>query len=156
MQSLDMSHWVVDAFSDYMEFVPQKDFKLSFVQLPKRLSNLLPRDIRNGKTAIPAFSDILARQALHTAEGHGKEDGIKSIIAWGDLLWIVYWFHIEGDGQGTRMRKFMRTWIEDSEQEALKLLLDGKTPDQIQQEMADAWKKHGVKLKFDAAKTAES
>ncbi len=154
MQSLDMSHWVVDAFAAYLEFVPEKEFKLSFIQLPKRLSNLLPRDIRTGKTAIPAFSDVLARKSLHTVEGHGKEDGIKNAAAWGDLLWIVYWLHMEGDGQGMRMRKFMRAWIEDGEQQALKILLDGKTPEQIQQEMAEAWKKHGVKLKFDEPKAA--
>ncbi len=154
MQSLDMEHWMVDAFSDYMEFLPTEKHEVLFTRLPERLKKMLPRNILTGKTAIPRLEVMLRREAKHTADGHGKLKGIqdKDAVSWGGLLWMVYWFHLEGDGQAQRIRKYLRAWNEDGNKQARAILMAGKSAAEVQADMAAAWKKLGVKIKFDELK----
>ena len=39
-------------------------------------------------------------------------------------------------------------WDAEEQEKARAILLDGKSPAEVQKDMAEAWKKFGVKLKF--------
>lgn len=149
-QSMDLEHWLVDGFSAYMAFLPMEREKgaLVFRKLPGRLAAMLPRALRAGRAPLPALADLLARDSVHSAAGHGlppKEDASRY---WADLLWTVYWCHLEGDGKAERLRRYLKAWDAEDVNGAHAVLLDGKAPEEVEREMAAAWKKLGVKLKF--------
>lgn len=147
-QSMDLEHWLVDGFSAYMAFLPMVKEAAVFRKLPARLASMLPRAVRTGKEPLPALADMLARDSSHSAAGH---DGpVKGDTAgyWAGLLWTVYWCHLEGEGKSERLRRYLKAWDAEDGGKARGILLDGKSPEEVQQEMAAAWKKLGVKLKF--------
>lgn len=147
-QSMDLEHWLVDGFSAYMAFLPMVKDAAVFRKLPSRLASMLPRAVRTGKEPLPALADMLARDSSHSAAGH---DGpVKGDMAgyWSGLLWTVYWCHLEGEGKAERLRRYLKAWDAEDGGKARDILLDGKSPEEVQQEMAAAWKKLGVKLKF--------
>ena len=55
---------------------------------------------------------------------------------------------MEGEGKAARLRSYLKAWDAEDARKARGILLDGKSPEEVQQEMAAAWKKLGVKLKF--------
>lgn len=147
-QSMDLEHWLVDGFSSYMAFLPMVKEAAVFRKLPERLASMLPRAVRTGKDPLPALADMLARDSSHSAAGHDgplKEDTARY---WASLLWTVYWCHLEGDGKADRLRHYLKAWDAEDGKRARDVLLNGKRPEEVQQQMAGAWKKLGVKLKF--------
>ncbi len=148
-QSMDLEHWLVDGLSAYMAFLPVEKEALVFRKLPERLSGMLPRAVRAGREPLPALEDLLARDAAHSAEeGHGLSPKRNASRYWADLLWAVYWFHLEGEGKAERLRSYLKARDVKGGNRARAALLDGKAPEEAQREMAEAWKKLGVKLKF--------
>lgn len=147
-QSMDLEHWLVDGFSAYMAFLPMEKEALVFRKLPGRLAAMLPRSVRTGRKPLPALADLLARDSAHSAAGHGLPLKGDMSRYWADLLWTVYWCHLEGDGRAERLRRYLKARDAEDGGEAAALLLDGKSPEEVQREMAAAWKKLGVKLKF--------
>lgn len=147
-QSMDLEHWLVDGFSAYMAFLPMVKEAAVFRKLPERLASRLPRALRTGKEPLPALADMLARDSSHSASGH--DSALKGDAAgyWAGLLWTVYWCHLEGEGKAVRLRSYLKAWDAEDARKARGILLDGKSPEEVQQEMAAAWKKLGVKLKF--------
>lgn len=148
MQSMDMEHWLVDGFSEYMAFLPMEKEVASFRKLPARLAARLPRSVRSGRAALPALEDMFARDSAHSTAGHDRSLKGNKEGYWGDLLWIVYWCHLEGDGKADRLRRYLKAWDAEERTRARAILLNGKKPEEVQQEMAAAWKRLGVKLKF--------
>ena len=147
-QSMDLEHWLVDGFSAYMAFLPMEKEAMVFRKLPGRLAAMLPRAVRTGREPLPALADLLARDSVHSAAGHGLPSKGDASRYWADLLWTVYWCHLEGDGKAERLRRYLEAWDAEDVNGAHAVLLDGKAPEEVEREMAAAWKKLGVKLKF--------
>lgn len=148
MQSLDVEHWLVDGFSAYMAFLPREKDETVFRKIPGRLAAMLPRSLRAGRDFLPALEDLLARDSSHSASGHDQILKGKGTEYWADLLWTVYWCHLEGEGRADRLRRYLMAWDAEEQEKARAILLDGKSPAEVQKDMAEAWKKFGVKLKF--------
>lgn len=147
-QSMDLEHWLVDGFSAYMAFLPMEKEAMVFRKLPGRLAAMLPRAVRTGREPLPALADLLARDSVHSTAGHGLPSKGDASRYWADLLWTVYWCHLEGDGKAERLRRYLEAWDAEDVNGAHAVLLDGKAPEEVEREMAAAWKKLGVKLKF--------
>lgn len=149
-QSMDLDHWLVDGLAMYMSFLPREKETLILRKIPEKLAAKLPRAIRFGKTELPALKDLLARDSVHSLTEHNNSEfEDRSSAEWADLLWAVYWFHLEGEGKATRIRQYLKTREEvGSNSKSLSVLLDGKTVEEVQGEMAQAWLKQGVRLKF--------
>lgn len=147
-QSMDLEHWLVDGFSAYMAFLPMEKEALVFRKLPGRLAAMLPRAVRTGKVPLPALADMLARDSAHSAADHGRSLKGDAAQYWADLLWTVYWCHLEGGGKAERLRRYLKARDAADGDKAHAILLDGKAAEEVQREMATAWKKLGVKLKF--------
>lgn len=148
MQSMDMEHWLVDGFSAYVAFLPREKDEVLFRKIPARVAARLPRGLRTGRESLPALEDMLRRDSSHSASRHDRAQQSRGPEYWADLLWTVYWCHLEGEGRAGRLRLYLKAWDEEEHGKARTFLLDGKSPADVQKDMAQAWKKLGVKLKF--------
>ena len=85
-QSMDLEHWLVDGFSAYMAFLPMEKEAMVFRKLPGRLAAMLPRAVRTGREPLPALADLLARDSVHSAAGHGLPSKGDASRYWADLV----------------------------------------------------------------------
>ena len=153
-QSMDWDHWLVDGFSAYMAFLPMEKEALVLRKIPERLATRVPRAVRTGREALPALADMLDRDAAHSAAEHGVPTREGKLQYWADLLWMVYWSHLEGNGKAERLRSYLKVRDAEGGGKARAVLLDGKTPEEVQGEMAAAWKKMGLRLRFSQPASA--
>jgi len=65
------------------------------------------------------------------------------------LLITTYFIHMDGKGDGARLKAFLKALREGKEgEEALNVLLDGRTFEQLEQEIAKAWGSKRVDFTF--------
>ena len=65
------------------------------------------------------------------------------------LLVTTYFLHMDGAGDGKRIKAFLQALHDGKEhEEAFKVLLDGRSFEQLQDELAKAWKRKGVEFTF--------
>ncbi|MES2659968.1 MAG: SHD1 domain-containing protein [Verrucomicrobiota bacterium] len=68
------------------------------------------------------------------------------------LLMTTYFLHMDGDGDGKRMKAFLKALHDGKEgEEALAILLDGRTFEKLQEEFTKAWSRKGVDFIFPEA-----
>ncbi len=151
---MDWDHWLVDGFSAYMAFLPMEKEAPVFRKIPERLAAMVPRAVRTGRETLPALADMLSRDSAHSAVEHGVSSRGGTLQYWADLLWMVYWSHLEGSGKAERLRSYLRVRDTEGGGKARAVLLDGKTPEDVQREMVAAWKKMGLRLRFSQPASA--
>lgn len=65
------------------------------------------------------------------------------------LLITIYFLHMDGEGDGKRIKAFLKALREGKESEkALEVLLDGRTFEQLETELVKAWSRKGVDFTF--------
>jgi hypothetical protein len=65
------------------------------------------------------------------------------------LLITTYFFHMDGNGDGARAKAFLKALRSGKEgDEALAVLLDGRTFDQLEKDIIKGWKSKGVTFTF--------
>jgi hypothetical protein len=65
------------------------------------------------------------------------------------LLITNYFFHLDGEGDGKRMKSFLKALHEGVEcEKALDLLLDGRSFNQLEEDIVKAWSRKGVDFTF--------
>ncbi len=65
------------------------------------------------------------------------------------LLITTYFLHMDGDGDGKRIKAFLKALQEGKDgEESLDLLLDGRTFEKLQEDLTKAWSRKGVDFKF--------
>ncbi len=71
----------------------------------------------------------------------------------GSLLITYYFLQMDGEGDGKRIKEFLKGLRKGKDREdALTVLLDGETFEQLQEKIAKAWGRKGVDLTFGAEK----
>lgn len=66
------------------------------------------------------------------------------------LLMTIYFLHMDGEGDGRRLKEFLKALRSGkSGERALEVLLDGRSYEQLQDEFAKAWSRKGVDFSFD-------
>lgn len=72
------------------------------------------------------------------------------------LLLTTYFLHLDGDGDGARIKRFLGA-LRDGKtgQQALDLLLDGRSYEDLEEAIAKAWKRKGVEIEFAEASRAD-
>jgi hypothetical protein len=66
------------------------------------------------------------------------------------LLITTYFLHMDGDGDGKRIKAFLKSLRDGKDtDEALNALLDGRTFEQLETEMAKTWGRKGVSFTFN-------
>lgn len=65
------------------------------------------------------------------------------------LLITTYFLHMDGEGDGKRIKTFLKALHEGKDAEkSLDILLDGRTFEKLQEDIVKAWKRKGVDLTF--------
>ena len=65
------------------------------------------------------------------------------------LLLTTYFLHMDGNGDGKRIKAFLKALRDGKEGEgALKVLLDGRTFEKLQEDITKAWSRKGVDFTF--------
>jgi hypothetical protein len=65
------------------------------------------------------------------------------------LLITTYFCHLDGEGDGKRIKGFLKALHDGAEGEkSLDLLLDGRSFDQLEEDIAKAWSRKGVDFTF--------
>ncbi len=65
-------------------------------------------------------------------------------------LMAYYFYHMDGEGDAKRIKEYVKAVQRGTaEREAQKLLLDGRTYDELAKDIEKAWRSSGVKLEFD-------
>ncbi len=65
------------------------------------------------------------------------------------LLLTDYFLHLDGDGDGKRIKAFLKALRDGKEgEDALKVLLDGRTFEKLQEDFTKAWGRKGVDFTF--------
>jgi hypothetical protein len=65
------------------------------------------------------------------------------------LLLTNYFLHLDGDGDGKRIKAFLKALRDGKEgEDALKVLLDGRTFEKLQEDVTKAWSRKGVDFTF--------
>jgi hypothetical protein len=68
------------------------------------------------------------------------------------LLLTTYFLHLDGDGTGTRLKAFLQALRDKKKgEEALAVLLDGRSYEQMEQDIIKGWGRKGVTFSFGAS-----
>lgn len=67
------------------------------------------------------------------------------------LLLTTYFLHMDGDGDGKRIKAFLKALHDGKEGDpALQVLLDGRTFEKLQEEITKAWSRKGIDFTFSS------
>ena len=82
----------------------------------------------------------------YSATGYGllnlTSAGVGALMAY-------YFYHMDGKGDARRIKNYMKAIQSGtSEKEAQKLLLDGRSYEELAKEIEQKWRKAGVKIRF--------
>lgn len=82
-------------------------------------------------------------------QSYEKFTGDPQINYGSGLLITTYFLHFDGDGTGKRLKAFLQAMRDrKTADEALAVLLDGRTFEQLEKDIAKAWKSKGVDFYF--------
>lgn len=96
-----------------------------------------------GKTIrIPALKSFMLQDYSHFLSNPQTNYGLS-------LLLTYYFFHMDGEEDGARVKKFLQA-LRDGKTEAaaLEVLFDGRSAEQVEQEISKAWSRRGVDITF--------
>ena len=103
------------------------------------------------KIQAPALKDFFLMSYAQFAGGQGNFN-----YGFG-LLLTTYFLHLDGEGDAARMKKFLiAVRAGKSGEEALAVLLDGRSYEQMEADISKAWKKKRVDIEFGKAGSGPS
>ncbi|WP_075090936.1 SHD1 domain-containing protein [Haloferula sp. BvORR071] len=101
------------------------------------------------KIKAPALKDFLTMSYAQFAGPSGNFN-----YGFG-LLLTTYFLHLDGEGDGSRIKQFlMALRAGKSGQDALAILLDGRSYKQLEDDISKAWKKKRVDIEFAGASSS--
>lgn len=65
------------------------------------------------------------------------------------LMLTNYFIHLDGEGDAARLKKFLKALHDgESDQEAIDVLLDGRSYPEMEEAISKAWKRKGIEIEF--------
>ena len=90
------------------------------------------------------------RGRVPVAQPHNR---VKRLFYGVGLLITYYFLQMDGDGDAKRIKDFLKALRKGKDrEEALNVLLDGRTFEELEADIAKAWKRRGVELTFAPAR----
>ena len=139
--------WLRKGFCAYVKHLPYKDGEFSLNDAPRAVSTAVVKgtDRRGGyynlgkEVYFPKLEKYLKNESKFSTTS-------PTVVG---LLIFTYFAHLDGDGDGANLRKMMKLTREECTQDdILNALLAGRTWDDLEDQLADAWRKEGIKLIF--------
>lgn len=107
---------------------------------------------RRGKAGRNLGTSIaMPRLDRFMTQSYGSFTSSHANLNYGASLFLVhFFFHLEGRGDAASIRRFLGAMNSGaSEAEALRVLLAGRSFEQLEQEFARAWRSKGVTIRFE-------
>jgi hypothetical protein len=154
------SLWLIEGLAEYARSTPYSE-KKGFT-LAKRMESVvrmvsepgMNNDIacRGHGTSIklPRLGEFINADPQLYDGGEEDEFGERSNLCYSlSCMMVTHFLHTDRGGDMSRFRKFLRTLATGvTKKEAVEVLLDGDNWERIEEEMAEGFKKAGLKLKF--------
>ena len=89
---------------------------------------------------------------------YGNFTGPRANFNYGfGLILTTYFLHLDGEGDAARAKKFLQALRSGKGgQEAIDVLLDGRSYEEMQEAISKAWKRKRVEIKWDESSMSES
>ena len=143
--------WFCEGSAEYMGMTPYAGGRFNF---GANRSHIVSRVTEYGKknTGGRALGDDFEAPGLEaymnmpysqfTGENANLNYGLAALMAY-------YFYHMDGKGDARRIKNYMKAIQSGpSEKEAQKLLLDGRSYEELAKEIEQKWRKAGVKIRF--------
>jgi hypothetical protein len=144
--------WLSEGLADYVATTPYSSGSYNLRNHRKDLVEYVTghsgvdgigRDL-GSKIDVMPFKDFM----LLPVEAYGASGNLNYGVA---LLIVYYFIHLDGEGDAARFKAYCQALLKgESSDEATKLLLDGRSLEQLEEAIHKAWRTHGVSLKFDS------
>jgi len=145
-----MIGWFTEGIADYVKLTPYRSGTFTVRgNIDEFIANVTAfgSDSKGGKNLgrdirLPRLRDFML-QPYEAFLANSK-------VNYGSALLITYYFmHMDGDGDAKRLQAMIKA-IRDGKgpEEALKTLLDGRTFEQLEEELAKAWNRKGIEFTF--------
>jgi hypothetical protein len=145
--------WYREGIADYLASCPYRTGRFSFDAPARAVVDFLRRP---DGLLLPPLRDFLGfgREEFYGAnEGLGEE--ARTHYA-GALLLVTHFFHSDGSGDAARIKAYVKALAAGRPQNvALALLIDGRTPEDLEFEMQTAWQTVGLRVAFGTSAGAE-
>lgn len=141
--SMDV-YWLGEGFGEYMDAVPKDGHSYDFSDWPRVVARV-PRTIRRRHVSLPSLEKLMTYRGDLSRE---KDEGKRVRMRYGALLAAVYFLRMDGEGDGSRIAKYMEA-LQAGKDNPVEILLDKRSWKELELEMTRSWKKHKVSLKFE-------
>lgn len=149
MQFMGKTYWLNEGLAAYMENLPEKDGMFFYEHDVAMAARAIPRTIRKSRLNLPPLEKIL-RQEGAPAGAEREQLRMKA----GALLATVFFIRMDRGGKDMKnLRHYLQQIQREEKGNPVELLLDGRTWEELEMEMADAWRPHRVILTFDRPQT---
>ena len=144
--------WFFEGLAEYVAATPYRSgcfrLKSNFEEIVEYFTAHSKRD-NLGRAMGRAFTAPALRDFM--LMGYEEFLGRNGHFNYGfSLMLTTYFLHLDGKGDATRMKAFLKALRAGlSGEAALEVLLDGRSFDQLQEEFAKAWKRKGVEVMFE-------
>ncbi len=156
------SMWLLEGLAEYARVTPyegRKGFKLTN-RLECVAQMVSERSTKDGilgmgfgtNIALPKLDEFINVDTPSFLAGEDAEFANRSRLCYAlSCMIVTHFLHTDRGGDMTRFRKFLRTLATGAtKKDATEVLLDGDSWETIEKEMAEGFKKEGLKLRFGA------
>jgi len=146
--------WFCEGSAEYMGMTPYSGGRFNF---GANRSHIISRVTEYGKknTGGRALGDDIEAPNLEIYMNmpYSQFTGGNANLNYGVAALMAYYFyHMDGKGDARRIKNYMKAIQSGtSEKEAQKLLLDGRTYEELAKEIEQKWRRAGVKIRFRAS-----
>lgn len=147
--------WYAEGSAEYVELAEYDNARFSFIGQDRRLANHLSLRSGGGKFAMLPLKDLMSMNGATWSAALATPNGAMQNYA--SALALTYFFyHIDGEGRGDEMKKYLRAVaaLEHGKDGAAlvdKYLLRGRSYDELQDEVIKGLRRTGVNVVFGEA-----
>ena len=146
--------WFSEGIADYVKTTPYQDGTFKTRDCLKVIPPYIHGSGLDGKGGITLGSspEVPALETFFMKDP-STFPGDQANTNYGlSLALVTYFLHFEGKKDGARLKEFLKTLRNGKEgAEALEVLLNGRSYEELQEDFAKAWKREGIEFKFKKA-----
>lgn len=148
--------WFTEGMADYMAAAPYRKGRFTFTGPERAMRDFLKarRGVWDKGYRMKSLAELFQTSGAAWLSAGGG-DGIRNYAS-ADMT-VMFFMHKDGDGKAAGVRNYLaavRAGVPEPEA-ADTYLVRGRSLEEIQDEMARAWRSQGLKLEFDEAPAGE-
>jgi len=151
--------WFSEGIAEYVTATP---YRAGLFKVKSNFDDIVAYATGYGKddTRGRALGEEISAPALKDfmLMSYGNFTGPRANFNYGfGLILTTYFLHLDGEGDAARAKKFLQALRSGKGgQEAIDVLLDGRSYEEMQEAISKAWKRKRVEIKWDESSMSES